>query len=189
MNYKKYQNARDAAWNILIQEQISELPINITGLCKQLGIRVKYYVPTDGNDGKSTIINGTPYIMVRKDMPIPRKRFTVAHELGHILLGHVGEYELVNREPGPSDNPVEREANVFASRLLAPACVLWGCGVKTAEDIQNIAGISKQAAEYRMERMELLYQRDKFLTSPLERKVYHQFEDFINQYRQRQEGR
>lgn len=38
-----------------------------------------------------------------------RKRFTVAHELGHIMLGHVGHYELINREILPNDNPIEQE--------------------------------------------------------------------------------
>lgn len=42
--------------------------------------------------------------------------------------------------------------------------------------------LTYQAATYRAQRMELLYKRNKFLTSQLERKVYLNFEDFINQY-------
>jgi hypothetical protein len=42
--------------------------------------------------------------------------------------------------------------------------------------------LTYQAATYRAQRMELLYKRNKFLTSQLERKVYSNFEDFINQY-------
>ena len=179
MNYKDYQNARNLSWNILIQESITELPINIVALCKRLGIAVKYYTPSDDNDGECTVADGIPYILVSKNCSTQRKRFTVAHELGHILLGHVGKYKLVNREPSPTDNPIEQEANVFASRLLAPACVLWGCKVKTSDDIVQLCDISKQAAEYRMNRMRELYQRNKFLTSPLERQVFEQFRYFI----------
>lgn len=179
MNYKEYKNARNLSWNILIQEKITELPINIVKLCKHLGIKVKYYIPTDDNDGECTIIKNVPYILVNKNCSKQRKRFTIAHELGHILLDHVGKYQLVNREPSPTDNPIEQSANVFASRLLAPACVLWGCNVQNADEIVKLCDISKQAAEYRMERMKELYQRNKFLISPLEKQVYKQFENFI----------
>lgn len=179
MNYKEYQRVRNLSWTILVRENISELPINIILLCKNLDIKVKYDNLLTDNDGASIIINDVPYIFVKRNCTVARQRFTVAHELGHILLGHVGNYELTNREPSPTDNPIEQEANMFAARLLAPACVLWGCGVKTAVEIETLCGISRQAAEYRMQRMNILYAHNKFLTSALERKVYEQFQDFI----------
>ena len=179
MNYKKYQNARDLSWNIIIREGICELPVNIVTVCKQMGIQVKYYIPDDGSDGKSLFAFGHPVILVNKECSDQRKRFTIAHELGHILLGHVGMYGLVNREPSSSDNPIEQEVNIFASRLLAPACVLWGCKVNDVETLAKLCDISRQAAAYRMKRMRVLYARNAFLRSPLERKVYKQFEEFI----------
>ncbi len=135
-------------------------------------------------DGFSTI-QKEPIIFINseKTTNTQRMRFTVAHELGHIMLGHVGVYELVNREPSLSDSQIEREANIFASRLLAPACVLWGCGVKSAEDIVKLCDISYQAALFRMERMNILYERNKFLLSPLERKVFENFKPFIQIHR------
>lgn len=181
MIYKDYQNARDAVWRLLIDLQISELPLNTVKACTELGIKLHYYEPTDESDGMSCYINGVPHIFVSSAVLPERRRFTVAHEIGHIILGHVGKFELVNREPSPNDNPVEQAANVFASRLLAPACVLWGCNVRTAGQIQELCQISRTAAEYRMQRLNELYNRNRFLTSPLERKVYSQFETFIIQ--------
>ena len=181
MIYKDYQNARDAVWRLLIDLQISELPLNTVKFCAELGIKLHYYEPTDESDGMSCYINGVPHIFVSSAVLPERRRFTVAHEIGHIILGHVGKFELVNREPSPNDNPVEQAANVFASRLLAPACVLWGCNVRTAGQIQELCQISRTAAEYRMQRLNELYNRNRFLTSPLERKVYSQFESFIKQ--------
>ena len=178
MNYKDYQNSRDVVWKILLQEKVTELPVKVGDLCRQMGIKIAYYDSPD-DDGKSTIIDGQPWILVARDKPIQRQRFTCAHELGHILLGHTGKYKLVNREPSRGDNPIEQEANVFASRLLAPACVLWALNARTPAEISDLCDISYQAAEFRAERMALLYQRNKFLSSPLERAVYNQFVDFI----------
>lgn len=183
MNYKDYQNARDAVWKLLIDTKINSLPIKITKLCSELGIQVKLYSPKDRNDGMSLILDGHPVIFVAENVPPARQRFTTAHELGHILLGHVGRYALVNREPEPGDNPIEQAANVFASRLLAPACVLWGCGVKTPDEIMELCSISRQAAEFRAARMEILYRRNKFLSSPLERIVYEQFSEYIEAHK------
>lgn len=184
MNYKKYKQSRDLVWEILIREGITELPVNVVSLCRKMGIRVQYYTPQDDNDGCSTILLGTPRIFVSNRRSPERQRFTIAHELGHILLGHIGGgVALVNREPSPTDNPIEHEANVFASRLLAPACVLWGLDLHDATDIARVCRISMQAAAYRAQRMEELYRRNNFLLHPLERRVYQQFWPYIRDHR------
>lgn len=183
MNYKDYQKARNAAWDILIRHKISYLPVRVSEICRKEGIKIKICAPGSENDGYSTIALGTPCIYYNNKCKIGRQRFTVAHELGHIMLGHVGKYELINREPSQNDNPIEQSANIFASRLLAPACVLWGCGVKSYLDIMQLCDISETAAKYRMERMNELYQRNKFLTSPIERQVFRQFEQYISNHK------
>lgn len=186
MNYRKYQISRDLAWDVLLRENVTQLPVDIVQVCRQMGIRVQLYTPTDENDGYCALFLGRPRIFVSERCSSERQRFTIAHELGHILLGHVGQRQLVNREPSPSDNPIESEANVFASRLLAPACVLWALDARTPEEIAALCRISYQAASFRAERMKVLYQRGMFLKHPLEREVYRQFEEFI---RDRREGK
>ena len=183
MNYKDYQNSRNLAWEILLRERICELPVSVSIICRNMGIPIKLYNADNDNSGYSTIINGKPIIFVKSTELAERQRFTTAHELGHILLGHVGKYKLANREPSDKDYPIEQAANVFASRLLAPACVLWGCNIRTAEQIAVNCKISVQSAEYRQKRMEILYRRNAFLTSPLERKVYENFREYIETHR------
>ena len=179
MDYRKYKESRDLAWRVLLNEGVTELPVQVTAVCRQMGLRVSYFEPEGESDGYSTILFSNPRIFVSSKCSPERQRFTIAHELGHILLGHVGKYELVNREPSPSDNPIEHEANVFASRLLAPACVLWALDAYDPDRIAKICRISHQAAYFRSERMQKLKGRGKFLTSPLERQVYEQFAAFI----------
>lgn len=179
MLYFDYKVSRNLAWEILIREQVTSLPVRIVPLCRQMGIRVVLHNDPKLGDGYCGMIGGKPHIFVCEGCYRPRQRFTAAHELGHILLGHAGKYELVNREPSATDNPIEQAANVFASRLLAPACVLWACNAFTPEAIADLCDISMQAAAFRAERMGLLRKRGKFLASSLERQVYAQFREFI----------
>jgi Zn-dependent peptidase ImmA (M78 family) len=183
VDYTDYKNSRDMAWRILLDCRVKELPVSVTEICRMLGIQIKLYKPQDDNDGMSLILNEVPMILVGSNSSGGRQRFTAAHEMGHILLGHVGKYELVSREPSPSDSPIEQAANVFASRLLAPACVLWGCRAATPEEIMRLCKISHPAAQFRAERLTLLIKRGMFLASPLERAVYAQFRDFMEAYR------
>ncbi len=61
--------------------------------------------------------------------PHYRSRFTMAHELGHVVLGHVTEespswrdedFKLARSQPGYSHYEEERDANAFAAELLMP---------------------------------------------------------------------
>lgn len=179
MDYKKYAYARDLAWKVLLEGNVCSLPVKVSALGRSMGIAVKLYDGLDGSDGESAIIGGQPLILISQGKPVQRQRFTAAHELGHILLGHVGEGRPAHRGIPAEDEEMEQEANVFASRLLAPACVLWGCGVQSAEDIMALCDISRQAAEVRWKRIQELQGRERFFTSLLEKKVYEQFKDYI----------
>ena len=191
MHYTLYQQSRNLSWEVLINEGVTALPVKMGELCAALGLEVIITeLDSVSGDGKTVSVDGKPYILIDGRTSVRRQRFTLAHEVGHVLLGHVGRYKLVNREPAPGDNPIEQAANVFASRLLAPACVLWALDVHTPEEIAELCNISRTAAEFRARRMELLYAREArflkekgqscFLSSPLEREVFEQFRDFID---------
>lgn len=196
--YKDYQQARNLSWEVLIRNNVCELPVKIAPICRNYGIRVRSYQDSvdvlgklnlmdmmDRTDGFLTYISGEPVIFYDQRCVPGRQRFTIAHELGHYLLGHVmpGQVTAINREPAPGDSPQERQANQFAARVLAPACVLWGLDLHDADEIAAACGISRAAAAFRAERMRELYRRGKFLTAPQEKQVYRQFENFISRGR------
>ena len=198
MAYKNYQGARDAAWKILIDCGAKTLPISVGRVCKLLGIKLHTYrrsetilqlvglLPlTAQTDGFCQFVNGAFHIFFDDTLPIPRQRFTVAHEIGHIVLGHIhADCSRINRDPAPGDSPIETQANQFAARLLAPACVLHELGALNPDDIAALCNISAAASRFRAERMAVLEQRNRYYTSPLERQVLTQFDEFIKSHNQ-----
>ena len=194
MNYESYKRSRNAAWEILLACRVERLPVDLNAVLRHLEVQVYSYgrsrelLESTGLSEVAKQVSGLtfyagdhPVILYNEAETPQRIRFTIGHELGHIVLGHVqpGEHTRQNREPRPGDSPAEQAANRFAADLLAPACVLWGLDLHRAEDIARVCKISIQAAQFRAERMEILYQRNKFLLHPLERAVYQQFESFI----------
>jgi Zn-dependent peptidase ImmA (M78 family)/transcriptional regulator with XRE-family HTH domain len=63
-------------------------------------------------DAFSAALHGRPMIILSHKGNPMRQRFSVAHELGHLLL---------HPEPAPGSRVHEREANTFAAELLMPA--------------------------------------------------------------------
>ncbi len=197
--YQNYQKARDAAWRVLIRYRINRLPVDVKKICAKEGValfpysRVKepmkalgFFEHSKRTDGFS-LRHGKRLLLFYNDTTsAQRQRFTIAHELGHYLNGDVTAFPTYrNREPGKKDDPHETAANVTASRILAPACVLWHMGVVKPADIATLCDISLTAAKWRAERLRLLIEREKafrlrygrgcFLMSPLERQVFLQF--------------
>ena len=192
--YKNYQTARDAAWKVLIECGISELPVFPSAICRHYGWKLADYKTGEASikllglselskktDGFCAVTARYTYIFFDSTLPSGRRRFTIAHEIGHLILGHVGKgmATVENREPTGSERAEERQANQFAARLLAPACVLHEIGANTPEQIQKLCGLSLQAAQFRAERMQELERRQRFYLSPLEQQVIKQFESYI----------
>lgn len=183
--YALYKKARNASWQALIDNKVGSLPVDVIRIANDNGIALikdSQAHELRPDEAGISIFDGKEWFVVYDDsLPLGRKRFTVAHELGHIFLGHPLIAGFHARRTGPAMPPTENEANIFASRFLSPACVLWGLNIRSAADIEKICGLSREAAEIRAERMAELYKRNKFLASPLERQVFEQFKGFINE--------
>ena len=107
-----------------------------------------------------------------------RRRFTIAHELGHCVLGHVQNLE----EKSALSDFEERRADKFAADFLAPLPVLILCTAESPDEIKKLCGISNQAAEIRFNELVKLM-RSRLLLSPENRRLAELFADFIERYR------
>ncbi len=106
-----------------------------------------------------------------------RRRFTIAHELGHYAMGHA------NVMGGPYQCH-EVEADIFAQTLLAPACVLREIGLNDPKDISEVCGVSLACARVISETLCMstaLSMRDE----TAERNVLQNFEGYIRAVRNR----
>ncbi len=170
MNYKYYKIARDRAWQTLIETKTDRLPIDLTKILDYYELNI-YLLQS--NDKQAFIKNNT--IFLNKNLIKTRARFTIAHELGHILLKHNNLGHTIHTNIGIE----EYQANIYARCLLMPAIVLKEINYIKPQDIANICNVSLQTAEYRSQRLKELIKRNKFYTSPLEQQVYNNFKTFI----------
>lgn len=125
-------------------------PVDLMRLLKARG--VKYYgyrtsaAAPSGQDGYALArqVGSAPLeylILINERNPAQRIRWTIAHELGHIMLGHF--------ERQRHDHRAEREANHFAKALLMPLCVLDHLRVRSPYDIARRCDVSLAAARNR----------------------------------------
>jgi Zn-dependent peptidase ImmA (M78 family) len=84
------------------------------------GVPVAVLALGNGVAGAYIVRRGRPFVFLNGAHPVPRQRFTLAHELGHHRLGHAGVVDGIDEVEGRSSVPVEQQANAFAGEFLAP---------------------------------------------------------------------
>jgi len=160
------------------------LPIDVDQVARILDINVHYENLEDEVSGMLVVKDGTKHIIVNSGHHPNRRRFTVAHEIGHFKLHHQnGDQVFVDkklmvyqRAGSPGSSPYlqsnstttpneEREANVFAASLLMPEEFLkkfiddQELDILDEFDISRLAyafGVSEQAMSIRMKNLNLV---------------------------------
>lgn len=188
--YESYKKARDLSWEILLKADITNLPVDLSKVLKAVDVKAILYCDAffdadsprlRGSDGFVTKIGGKKAIYLNEEKgTTQRRRFTMAHEIGHIVLDHpITPIIYRNSEVDENQSPTEIQANIFARDLLMPAGVLAKLHVTTVDEIMRICNVSYTSAQIRLERLTELYKRNKFGAHPLERQVISRFKDFI----------
>jgi transcriptional regulator with XRE-family HTH domain len=111
-------------------------PVRIEPVMAACNVRFTVESLPEALSGLVVVVGGTPIVAVRGGDPPRRRRFSAAHELGHVLLAHHDTFHLdVSRTDGvpPYYNwRHERAANEFAAALLMPAVLLQADIERTA---------------------------------------------------------
>ena len=116
---------------------------NLTSILEKNGIQVfKFDFGTNKLDGLSSITSsGYKFIFLNSQMPNDRNRFSLAHELGHVIM-HLGQGE-------PGSEELEQEADDFASEFLMPedeiSEMLYNINISTLAELKRRWKVSMRA--------------------------------------------
>lgn len=164
--------AERRAITLLAESGVTDLPIPVERMARVLGAQVTYE-PFEGEiSGMLYRSQSTIVIGVNSRHAPTRQRFTVAHEIGHLML-HKGERVIIDRfvrvnwRDGAS-NREEVQANQFAAGLLMPSSrvyeeinrALLGHRDPTPHDLVGMLAkrfdVSSAAMQYRLINLEIL---------------------------------
>ncbi len=99
---------------------LSRIGDSLDAYVDKIGAKVKSEPMGDGESGVAMIKNGSPRILLNSNESLARQRFTLCHEIAHVVLGLP-----TNHADIPSWVYAKRDANeaacdVFAAELLMP---------------------------------------------------------------------
>lgn len=139
----------------LIKVKKLKPPIDIFKLIKEYAVlEIENNIPFEF-DGLCFFKQGKPSIILNGDISVSRQKFTLAHELGHILIpGHKNiiacNAEKTNNMDFSDDDSLhweylakEREANTFASEVLMPSDWIK----ELVENLKSFQDIIKKVTE------------------------------------------
>ena len=153
-----FDRAQDAATALLVQQNLHSLYIDIRdfclpsnviidsiqNFCKCTGLSLSDF-NTQNLDGACTIkCDGKNLILYDDDISYePRKHWGIAHELGHVYLGHTND-----------DRNSEIEAHFFAAQVVTHEIVLLSMAKRQGHlwghELPGYFNISWEAAEKRI---------------------------------------
>ena len=140
----------------------NKLVIDVVDISNELGFGVFTSHFNDDVSGMVISSNEEKSIYVNQDDTPQRQRFTISHEIGHIILHHKvgeGDFRQVDyRKMNNSYNHREWEADAFAAALLMPkdkAISVWNL-LEDVDDFANSFKVSKLAASIRLHNLGLI---------------------------------
>jgi len=191
-------NGRLTAWEIIKKEGFSKLPIDPLSIIKNKNIRLltfDQFSKLSGHsladiiheydpDGFTAFDRHTDQFMIcyNNNVHERRQRWTLMHELSHIYLNHINSKQPVLKRSSAEKSHLDILADNLTARLLCPTVILHMCCVSSAEEIEELCQISKQAAQIRWEHLQIVRKHNRFLNIPAEREIIAQFAPWICQY-------
>ncbi|HHQ4514072.1 ImmA/IrrE family metallo-endopeptidase [Aeromonas veronii] len=121
------------------------LPVDLDRLAKKYATLTYTSIPfrIDGVSADLKVTGKRPRIFVNADMPKKRQRFTLAHEIGHVVIpwhtGTIFDSTMISESACTIDYWVmEQEANAFATELLMPTDWINGLVEENEDTISSL---------------------------------------------------
>lgn len=119
------------------------LPVPVDVVARHLGVESIIECPMD-HDGQLDNRTGSIIIRLANGAPERRKRFTMAHEIGHLILASPTEVLVARRSRPEEPDSIERFCDRFAAALLMPRSQLaWEARslTPTMRAVDHLAGL------------------------------------------------
>ncbi len=143
----------------LIQEvNVTAPPVDVEKIARACGLEVEYVDRGHGFSGQ--LFKERRIIEVQRGTHPHHQRFTIAHEVGHHVLGHNTTFCVFDEKS--IDNPTfvnEKQASIFASELLMPDSWVKKHWPEVKKDFKAMAKlflVSETAMFIRLEEANLL---------------------------------
>lgn len=164
--------AREQARALVEKLGLKSPPIPVEKLAKALEVRVEYNPFDDELSGMAFLRDGKPVIGINANHHPNRQQFTIAHELGHVLLhrSRLDAAVLVDKSKNfiPRDSissegtdPIEVQANAFASELLMPAKLVRQVLSESTRDLHDDEYLIALAKRFRVSLAALQFRLEK----------------------------
>lgn len=138
--------ARNWARKVIAEYRISQPPVDVEAIATGEGLQVKL-IDSWPTKVSGLLLREPRLIGINAKHTRTRRRFSLAHELGHWFMHHElpwhGEDVTIDTPPPPPDekkHPIEKEANEFAAELLAPRKMLKKA-LETMKDPDRVADL------------------------------------------------
>lgn len=139
------------------------LPVNVEQIALLMGINVQLSDDLITASGEIELLdNDSVVCRINQRDGLNRRRFTLAHEIGHFALNHLNRGDKKFRDTstqfvyGPSDYR-ETEANRFAAELLMPSTMVdWLIKkhmITNTHQLAEIFQVSNAAMVYRLKNL------------------------------------
>nr|DAI01671.1 MAG TPA: IrrE protein [Caudoviricetes sp.] len=164
MSSPDYKKVHKTVKSVLREYNITSFPIDPKEILRKSGVRCLSYSEIkqfpEFEDRVATLLEfdvdavcikvDKRYLVLYNDTVAyeDRIRFTLAHELGHIKLGHLDDKPngwLKRYKTVYSKDPIEKESDAFAAELLAPTVLAYLTNLDVY-DVQNIFHVSFSCA-------------------------------------------
>lgn len=151
LSYNRYEEIKYEVVSLFQKAETKSVPVDVYALARFLNIKLIKFSELPSNSIKAALAlsneggvkfkmvdnqnNENQCVLYNDTHPIGRQRFSILHEIGHVVLGHKQNSVLA-----------DAEADFFAKYAIAPPMLIDLIKPSDFMDVANAFGLSKECA-------------------------------------------